>query len=401
MKRYAPLLIISIFLLVFTTIVYFAVHEFRRERRWTPENVLVNDGSSKVSDDLSRDSLITAADQSLKYLRSLDGETAHPFGKTSITNAKIIETIEDLKKKIAELGDTEELHRYIEEHYDFYKTAAPSVLFTGYFEASLSGSRKRDDRYRYPIYRKPIDLVDVALNKDLYPEAPPDFPAISKGRIEKDKVSVPYFSREEIDYERKLEGKGLEIAWVDDPLSLFFLHIQGSGVINLEDGSKIQVSFADRNGYPYRVIGKYLIDKGALKREEVSMQSIKDYLNKHPERWREVLTFNQSYVFFREVPEGPLGNINVTLTPNRSIATDSELFPRGALALIEAEKPIFDADGKIVKWEQFRRLVLNQDTGGAIRGPGKVDLFTGSGKVAEEIAGHMKSSGTFYFLIKK
>jgi membrane-bound lytic murein transglycosylase A len=220
------------------------------------------------------------------------------------------------------------------------------------------------------------------------------------GRCEGNKV-VPYFSREEIETAGALAGKGYELAWVADPVALFFLQIQGSGRIRLVNGDSLRVGYAASNGRAYRSIGGVLIERGVIPPEEMSMQAIRRYLVDHPEETAEVLNTNASYVFFRKVEEGPRGSLSVPVTPGRSIATDSTLFPRGALAFIQCQKPIFARDGVITGWQPFGRYVLNQDTGGAIRGPARVDLFWGSGPFNQTAAGHLRHEGALYFLLLK
>jgi membrane-bound lytic murein transglycosylase A len=182
---------------------------------------------------------------------------------------------------------------------------------------------------------------------------------------------------------------------------VFFLHIQGSGKIVLPDGRFIQISYAQSNGRPYRSVGRYLLDHGKLSGSEMTHESIKKYLREHPEELPDILNHNESYVFFRIVEKGPVGALGLTLTAARSIATDLDLFPKGALALIRMRKPVFDEEGKIRTWESFSRFVLNQDTGGVIKGPGRVDLFCGTGSDAEKFAGSLKEKGELYFLVKK
>jgi len=211
----------------------------------------------------------------------------------------------------------------------------------------------------------------------------------------------PYYSRREIDEEGSLRGRGYEIAWVKNPIELFFLHIQGSGLLQLQDGRRLLVGYAGANGRPYRSIGRLLIDRGKIPREEMSMQRLRLYLTDHPDERSEILTYNERYVFFRFLPEGPLGNLEVPLTPDRSIATDARLFPKGALAFIVSRRPIINTAGQLVGWQPFSRFVLNQDTGGAILGPRRVDLYFGSGAEAEAAAGFMNSQGKLYFLSLK
>jgi membrane-bound lytic murein transglycosylase A len=270
------------------------------------------------------------------------------------------------------------------------------VLFTGYFEPTIAGSLTPDDHYRYPIYGVPDDLVNIDLAK---------FRSKYKGerlvgRVQGKRV-VPYHSREEIDSGDVLAGKGYELAWVANPIDIFFLHIQGSGRIRLPDGEFLRINYAGSNGWPYRSVGRLLIEEDHIPKEVMSMQAIRKHLLKHPEQTTEVLNHNPSYVFFRKADEGPLGSIGVVLTAGRSIATDSRLFPRGALAFIECEKPIFAQDGVILGWQPFGRYVLNQDTGGAIKGAGRVDLFWGNGPYSRIAAGHLKHEGSLYFLLIK
>ena len=193
----------------------------------------------------------------------------------------------------------------------------------------------------------------------------------------------------------------MEIAWLKDPVDVTFLHIQGSGRLRLPDGTETAVGYQASNGHPYRSIGRYMLENRFLSREEMSMQSIRRYLAEHPEIIQEVLNHNPSYVFFRILENGPFGNINVPLTPGRSLALDSSLFPKGALCFISCKKPVINNNGKITGWTDFSRFVLNQDTGGAIKGSGRADLFWGSGTYAELAAGHMKHEGKLYVLIKK
>ncbi len=212
---------------------------------------------------------------------------------------------------------------------------------------------------------------------------------------------MPYFTRKQIEVERRLEEKNLEIAYLKDPVDVAFLHIQGSGRLRLPDGKTISVGYHASNGRPYRSIGKYMLEKGFLTREMMSMQAIRKYLAEHPEIVEDVLNQNPSYVFFQRLDVGPLGNLNVPITPGRSLALDSMLFPKGALCFLSSQRPVVDPEGEIVGWSPFSRFVLNQDTGGAIKGAGRADLFWGDDSYAQVAAGHMKHEGDLYLLIKK
>ena len=210
---------------------------------------------------------------------------------------------------------------------------------------------------------------------------------------------VPYADRQAIEQADALAGKAPILAWVKDPVALFFLHVQGSGRIALDEGGTLRLHYRATNGRPYRSIGRLLIDRGAVAREDMSMQAIRAYLAAHPDRRAEVTAHNPSYVFFETVTGGPFGSLGVALTPGRSVATDPDHFPRGALAFVASRKPL-TADGRrISEWTPFGRFVLNQDTGGAIRGPGRADLFWGDGPYAELAAGHMQHTGRLYFFV--
>lgn len=229
----------------------------------------------------------------------------------------------------------------------------------------------------------------------------PNVPSTIYGKLKKPNKLTPYYSRAEIDYQGALTGRKLELLWVDDLVDAFFLHIQGSGIVSLPNGKQIQINFNGKNGHPYHSIGRYMIRKGYLKKGEASMQSIKKYLREHPERQQQILSRNPSYIFFRAVKEGPLGALEVPLTPYRSIATDLKYFPPGSLAIIKVPKPIFDINNEIVDWKSSYHLVLNQDTGSAIKGPYRVDLFTGFGEKSELVAGQMTTHGELYLLAPK
>jgi membrane-bound lytic murein transglycosylase A len=217
--------------------------------------------------------------------------------------------------------------------------------------------------------------------------------------MEKGKL-VPYYSRADIDGRNCLGGKGWEIAWVDDPVDLFYLHIQGSGRIIFPDGREMNVGFAQSNGRPFKGASACLLEKGKIKPSQASHQKIKHYLRTHPESLS-ALYRNENYIFFRVVDNGPLGALGIPLTSERSVAADLSVFPRGGLAYLQARKPVFNQAGHLQSWESFGRFVFIQDTGSAIKGPGRLDLFCGSGDEAERSAGSFREKGSVYFLVKK
>lgn len=269
----------------------------------------------------------------------------------------------------------------------------PEGLFTGYYEPLLHGSRTRSDRYRVPIYIRPPDLVMVDLG---------GFREELKGQRIAGKVEegalVPYPDRRAIE-SGALAGRDLELVWVDDPVDAFFLQIQGSGRVALEDGGEMRVGYAAQNGHPYFAIGRDLIKRGALTKETVSMQTIRQWLEAHPDEADDVMARNASYVFFQELKgEGPLGAEGVALTPGRSLAVDLHHWPLGVPLWLDAEAPSPRAGEPD---RPLRRLIVAQDTGGAIRGVVRGDVFWGHDEDAAEIAGRMKHRGRLWVLLPR
>ena len=269
----------------------------------------------------------------------------------------------------------------------------PEGLFTGYYEPTLAGSRQPTDRFRFPLYRRPPELVTVELGEfreDLRGRR-------VAGRVEAGALS-PFFDRVEIEA-GGLADRGLELVWVDNPNDAFFLHVQGSGRVELVDGGFIRVGYAGQNGHPYFAIGKALVDQGVLPLEEVSLQSIRAWLEANPEEAPELLAKNPSFVFFHELEEeGPVGSLGVVLTPERSLAVDSTFVPPGLPVWVAASAPAGDP---LAPDRPFRRLMVAQDTGGAIRGPVRGDVFWGPGRAAAHIAGHMKHQGRLWLLLPR
>jgi len=351
-------------------------------------------------DDLDRNSLRRAVQHSLEFLARLPPDRLVGELPRKLTAQEVRESLLSFLDLLDLWEHPEKLAEKIHSQFDLYRSVGDpgegDVLFTGYYQPVIEGSLTETAEYRFPIYRKPDDLVEIELGGFL-PQLQGERVV---GRLENGRLA-PYHSRREIDGLGRLKGKGYEIAWVKDPVDLFFLHVQGSGLIRLEDGRQLQLNYAASNGRQYKSIGRLLIDSGKIPEEEISMQRLRRYLAEHPDERDDLLAQNESYVFFRFVNNGPLGSLEVPLTPGRSIATDSRLFPKGALAFIVSRRPILDAGGNLNGWQPFSRFVLNQDTGSAIRGPKRVDLYFGSGHEAGLAAGFMKSSGAVYFLIKK
>lgn len=260
-------------------------------------------------------------------------------------------------------------------------------LITGYYEPLLLGSRERTAQFRYPIYQRPDDLITVELS-GLYPEL--EGKRI-RGRLSGNKL-VPYYSRTSLERDPALLS-GKELVWVDDPIALFFLHVQGSGRVRMPDGTILGVGYADQNGHPYHSIGRELISLGELEKEDVNLFSIRQWLQDNPSRVEELFGRNPSYVFFslRSAPgEGPYGSLNVPLVAERSIAVDPAVITLGVPVWLETTQPESGVP--------YRRLMLAQDTGGAIKGHVRADVFWGQGETAERMAGLMKQRGRLFVL---
>jgi membrane-bound lytic murein transglycosylase A len=351
-------------------------------------------------DDMAYSELTNGILGSISYLRRVSSTRTFRFGQDVYDTSHMIRSLEHFLNFIQAKPSNQELKEYIDTNYLVYRSVggdtSGEVLFTGYYEPVLEGSLEPGPEYPFPIYARPDDLATIDLS--LFSSQFKGKKII--GRYTHNSV-VPYYDRKDIEYKKILKNKAKAIAWLKDRVDLFFLHIQGSGRIDLDTGETIHVHYHTTNGRPYRSIGKLLIDQGKISRAEMSMQKIRDYLYRHPEEAETVLNYNPSYVFFKIEEDGPLGYMEVKLTPGRSIAMDRRLFPLACLAFIETQKPLITDDGKIDHWTDFSRFVLYQDTGGAIRGPGRGDLFWGNGDDAEIAAGHMKHPGKLYFLILK
>lgn len=289
-------------------------------------------------------------------------------------------------------GNARAARQFFEKHLSPYAVlngdGKSEGLVTGYYEPLLRGSRNKVKGYEQPVRAVPDDLLTIDLSA-IFPELKDKR---VRGRLEGNKV-VPYWSRAEIlSRGDRLPGKTL--LYVDDAVELFFLQVQGSGRVKMNDGSVVRLNYADQNGHPYQSIGRVLVDRGELKLEEASMQGIQNWARNNPARLDDLLNSNPSYVFFREVAnnkDGPIGALGVPLTAERSIAVDPRAVPLGV--------PVFLATTRPNSVQSMNRLVLAQDTGGAIKGAVRADFFWGFGKEAGEQAGRMKQSGRYWLLL--
>jgi membrane-bound lytic murein transglycosylase A len=297
--------------------------------------------------------------------------------------------------KAVDAGDGVAIRQYFETYFvpNLVRGAdgADTGLITGYYEPMLRGSRQRGGAYQTPLYKVPDDLVTVDL-ASVYPNLKG---MRLRGRLS-GKTVVPYSTRAEIERSH-LPGK--ELVWVDDPVEAFFLEVQGSGRVQLDgSGDVVRVAYADQNGHPYKAIGRWLVEQGELTADQASAQGIKAWVAAHPERRQELFNVNPSYIFFREehLPDpgvGPKGALGVPLTPSRSVAIDPSFLPLGAPIFLSTTQPASDVP--------VQRLMMGQDTGGAIRGAVRADFFFGFGGQAAENAGRMKQRGQLWVLLPR
>jgi membrane-bound lytic murein transglycosylase A len=296
--------------------------------------------------------------------------------------------------KLVDPDDGAAIRQYFEAYFVPNLVRAPdgadAGLITGYYEPMLRGARKRGGAYQTPLYKVPDDLITVDLASV--------YPALKgmrlRGRLV-GKTVVPYGTRAEIERAR-IPGK--ELVWVDDPVEAFFLEVQGSGRVQLDDGETVRIAYADQNGHPYKAIGRWLIDQHEMAPGEATAQGIKAWIAAHPERRQELLDVNPSYVFFREErlldpSVGPKGALGVPLTPARSVAVDPSFLPLGAPLFLATTEPAGDVP--------LQRLVMAQDTGGAIKGAVRADFFFGFGGQAADNAGRMKQRGQIWALLPR
>jgi membrane-bound lytic murein transglycosylase A len=306
----------------------------------------------------------------------------------------------DTWKKVCDLADDikepsdENIKNYFKKYFNLYSATnmdgSDTGTITGYYQPILKGSKVKTSHYKVPLYTTPKDLITVDLS-EVYPELKSKR---LRGKLAGNKL-IPYLSRAEIDGQGSPLA-GNEIVWVEDPVEAFFLEIQGSGIIQFDNGEAMQIGYADQNGYPFKAIGSTLVQKKEITMAEASMEGIKNWARKNITKLREFLNMNASYVFFRKLPNdlpGPIGALGVSIEAERSVAIDPKFIPLGA--------PIFLSTTQPNASEPLERLMVAQDTGGAIRGGVRADFYWGSGDEAGRKAGSMKQQGKIWTLLPR
>ena len=346
------------------------------------------------ADDAPYDSLKKAVFINLAYLGDQPPDKTVRIAGQHVPLARLTRSLRLFLDILEQNPSAAELDRLMKERFDIFQAAGTGrsgsgeMLVTGYYQPVFAGSLTREAPYLHPLYGVPENLVQRGGKGK--------GPAYS--RLENNCL-VPYWTRAEIEQEQRAAGH--ELVWLKDPFDAFLVHIQGSAIIELPDGSRRGIHFAAKNGHPYRSIGNHLVRTGRLSREEATMQSIRDYVAAHPAERDEILHANPSFIFFAwtETP-AVIGSQGRELTAGRSVAVDQECFPAGALAFLVSRRPTVAGDSS-VRWSPLRRFVLVQDSGSAINGSGRVDVFWGTGPEAGAEAGLMKEAGTLYFFLAK
>lgn len=303
------------------------------------------------------------------------------------------------RAKALENPDAEEAREFFEKNFRAVRISPlgePQGFLTGYYESVFAGSRYPSDEYTVPIYRAPVNLVVSGLKRaGAFPSS-----GAKVGRLVKNRKIVPFHDRTTIE-EGALAGRGLEICWVKDPVDAFFAQIQGSARVRLDTGGTMRINYEAHNGQPYYPVGRDLIQRGIVSKEEMSMDRIRDWMRANPDGGKELRRKNRSFVFFRETglaeDQEPVGAQGVPLTSGRSIAVDKNLHVYGTPFWVEAELPIESEKPET----KFRRLMVAQDTGSAIVGPARADIYFGSGEAIGSIAGRVKQPGRFVMLVPK
>lgn len=348
------------------------------------------------SDDLDRASLIRVIESQKHYLEGRTGDEKITIGPEQVS-------ISWLHRSVVELGDflgknpsNKQLDLFLQTNYLCFQAGGRKgkggrkMLVTGYYEPLFEGSLVQEAPYLTPLYRKPSSLVQ---------QTGPDGKK-RVGRYDKQQQLISFWSRQEIETGHHLAGN--ELVYLKDPFDAYLLHVQGSGKIALPDGSVKAIGFAGSNGLGYKSIGKYLVDQKIMKLEEVNIPAIRKYLKQNPDQLLPLLYQNPRFIFFQWGDnKGPRGSSGEPLTAGRSIAIDQQALPGGTIAYLQSQKPVLDFAHNIIAWKPMTRFVFPQDSGSAIKGTGRVDVFWGSGIYAEAAASHMKHPGKLYFLVKK
>ncbi len=349
----------------------------------------------------NRAEILPALDRSIEWFKR--PSSAQFFPQEGITFERARDTLLRFRELLVESRSAEEFKRGLAFDFDVYKSAGwnakgGGLLYTAYCTPILEGSRKKDDTYRYPLYALPPDLVK-AKRGDLITLDGAQVTANGGevlGRRTASGGVETYPSRREIEASAMFEGKGLELVYLRDPLDAFIAHVNGSAFIETPTGESLKFGYSGKNGREYSSLGKALIAGKELKSKDMSLQKIRDWGRNNPSKLADYMARNESYVFFVELDGNPRGSLNVEVEGGRTLATDKVLFPRGGVVFVDTKLKNFSSPDL---W--FRRFMLDQDTGGAIRTAGRADIYLGIGPEAEQRAGRVMNEGQLYYIFLK
>jgi membrane-bound lytic murein transglycosylase A len=370
---------------------------FHGEEPYQPLHRLKQSEFPSFADDMDRTSLIDCTRRHLSYLQRQDPRRIISFGTDSYSIDWLLHSTENFLKMLEKHPSEKELGSFVSNNYLVYQAGGRkgkgrrSMLVTGYYEPVFKGNLTNEPPFLTPIYALPPSLVDNTREKG----------ERQVSHINENRQIAANWTRQEIETNPELL-KGYELAFLKDPVDAFLLQIQGSGRIQLPDSSVRSVRFAGTNGLEYKSIGKLLVDERRIPLEKITIPVIRAYLLEHPEEQQRILHHNPRFVFFYWGDEhGPKGSYGIELIPGRSVAVDDTALPNGSIGYLVSRMPQGEPGGTINEWRTITRFVFPQDSGAAIKGTGRVDIFLGHGEAAELAANHMKEQGSLYFLVER
>ena len=334
----------------------------------------------------NRPYLLESMDHSLRWFRAPSSRQFFPF--EGITHEQAAASVVAMKSVVNEMRSASNFRREVLRMFDVYESVGYNnegiVLFTGYYAPVFNASRERTSQFRYPLYKRPADLVTDPVTGE------------PRGRKTADGSIVPYYTRKEIETRNMFAGN--ELVWLEDDLSAYIIHVNGSAKLRLTDGRSMYIGYAGKTDRSYVGLGKSMVDEGLIDKNKLSLRAIEDYYRRDPATVRELIYRNENYVFFTEYDESiwPAGSLGVRVTEQTSLATDKKIYPRGGIVLVDTEGVTVSG-----RKRDFLQFMLDQDTGGAIQAPGRADIFMGQGPTAEILAGGQFAEGRLYYFILK
>lgn len=340
-----------------------------------------------------RERALGALEESIAYFGKPSSQSWFPYrtADSEITHEDQVAALEMLDEALKKSASADEFHGRCLLAFDVYKSVgwdgSGEVLYTAYCEPIFDGRLAPDSTYRFPLFKRPDDLVTDPVD------------GTPRGRRTQAGPVVPYYTRGELLQNGHLDGR--ELVYLKDPFEVYIAHVQGSARIDLPTGEQLCIGYAGKTDRPYKSIGLRLVEEGKIRNQDLSLTTLKNYFRDHPEEVDRVLSHNESFVFFMEREPGPFGSIGAKVTPYHTIATDKAVFPRGGPCIVQTRLPYSERGTGRMTFRDATCLVFDQDTGGAIRSAGRADLFVGTGPEAERLAGHTREVGRLYYLFIK